>query len=321
MAMVAGGAWWWQRGESRQPEKAEEAESISPPLLQGPEAAAADPEAVAEIPRSPALALQEMLWAEAGGETPIQVLHLLFDKPASLRFLEAELDLLLQNGSGSGLVRGQGGWSETVSLQEEGSRKNFCREAAQKNRAWSLFVPAASRGLAYLPDPFRENSQRILSVRGQGPQEILEELGKRIFLDPTRWSLLVIFPPWEKQEFMHVRIGTSDPDDLWLDRVDQHRAQMRNLRGEALRQLTPWLGEDPEAWDERKIRQLTNQMRGGKFPEIFGSFRKINEEYRRWWLPPDPGASPERIFAKLLEHPGLRCEIELDGLVMGRLVP
>jgi len=97
---------------------------------------------------------------------------------------------------------------------------------------------------------------------------------------------------------------------------------MRQLRNQAMRSLTPWLGEDPERWDERKIRTLAVQMKGGKFPEIFGEFTKLDEEYRRWWLPPIPDASPAQIFSRLLEHPGLRCEVQLDGkLVIGRLVP
>lgn len=323
LGMAAGAAWWWLREVKPQsPAGAEEATvSVPAPAGNRPEAAPERPSAP-EAPATPGLALQRALWTEAGGEQPIQVLHLLFGKPASAGFLEAELGLLLQNGSGRGLVRGSGGWAGEVALEEKQDQLNFCRQAAQKHGAWSLLVPAASRGLAYLPDPFRDGPERVLSARGQAPQEILGELGKRIFLEPQRWSLLLIFPPWDKQEFMSVRIGTTDPDALWIDRVDQHRAQMRNLRGQALRQLAPWLGEDPEKWDERNIRRLALQMRGGKFPEALDQFTQLNEEYRRWWLPPPgPGESPARIFARLLEHPRLRCEVQLDGLVMGRLAP
>jgi len=322
LGLAAGGAWWWQRDV--RPESApvfEEMTGITSSPAENSRGTPPDPAPSQELPASPGLALQRALWQEAGGESPIQVLHLLFGKPATPRLLESELGLLLQGGPGRGLVRGPGGWTGPISLEGTEEQRNFCRQAAQKNGAWSLFVPAASRGLAYLPDPFRDGPSRLLPARGQGPRDVLEELGKRIFLEPSRWSLLVIFPPWGKQEFMTVRIGLNDPDRLWMDRVDQHRIQMRNLRGQALRQLAPWLGEDPETWDEKKIRQLTLQTRGGQFPEIFDQFTKVNGEYRQWWLPPAPGESPRRIFSRLLEHPRLRCEVQLDELAIGRLVP
>lgn len=320
--VVAGGVWWWQRDtlpESRV--ISENATEMAPSPTESPGEAPPDRPPLPEVSASPGLALQRALWNEAGGDPPIQVLHLLFGKPATPGLLESELGLLLQGGLGRGQVRGPGGWSGPVSLEGKEEQRNFCRLAAQKSGAWSLFVPAVSRGMAYLPDPFRDGPNRVLSAQGQGPREVLEELGKRIFLDPSRWSLVVIFPPWGNQEFMTVRIGANDPDRLWIDRVDQHRIQMRNLRGQALRRLAPWLGEDPETWDERKIRQLTLQARGGKFPEIFDQFTKINEEYRQWWWPPESGESARRIFSRLLEHPRLRCEVQLDELVMGRLVP
>lgn len=322
LGVAAGGVWWSQRDARPESELvSEELTKMAPSPAENPGEVSAERPPPPEVAESPGLALQRALWNEAGGEPPIQVLHLLFGKPATPGLLEAELELLLQGGPGRGLVRGPGGWLGPVSLEDKEAQINFCRQAAQKNGAWSLFVPAASRGLAYLPDPFRDGPNRVLSARGQGPQEVLAELGKRIFLEPSRWSLLLIFPPWGGQEFMTVRISANDPDRLWMDRVDQHRVQMRNLRGQALRQLAPWLGEDPEMWDERKIRQLTLQTRGGKFPETFDQFTKLNEEYRRWWLPPEPGESPRRIFSELLEHPRLRCEVQLDELAMGRLLP
>ena len=322
LGVAAAGVWWWQRDAQPEPELvSNEATEMAPSPVENPRGPFPERPVPSEVSSSPGLALQRALWSEAGGESPIQVLHLLFGKPATAGLLESELELLLEGKPGRGLVRGLRDWSGPVSLEGKEEQRNFCRQAAQNTGAWSLFVPTLSRGLAYLPDPFRGGPSRALSTRGQGPQEVLEELGKRIFLEPSRWSLLVIFPPWGKQEFMTVRIGPNDPDRLWTDRLDQHRMQMRNLRGQALRQLAPWLSEDPETWDERKIRQLTLQMRGGRFPEIFEQFTKINEEYRQWWLPPERGESASQIFSRLLEHPRLRCEVQLDELVMGRLVP
>jgi len=322
LGVAAAMVWWWQRDARTESEPvSNKVTEMVPSPAENPREALPDRPPPSEISMPPALALQRTLWSGAGGEFPIQVLHLLFGKPATAGLLESELGLLLQGEPGRGLVRGTRDWSGPVSLEGKEEQRDFCRQAAQKSGAWSLFVPAVSRGLAYLPDPFRDGPSRVLSAQGQGPREVLEELGKRIFLEPSRWSLLVIFPPWEKQEFMTVRIGLNDPDRLWIDRVDQHRMQMRNLRGQALRQLAPWLGEDPETWDERKIRQLTLQTRGGRFPEIFDQFTKINEEYRQWWLPSEPGESARQNFSRLLKHPRLRCEVQLDGLVMGRLVP
>lgn len=280
------------------------------------------PVRLTETPASPGQSLQRALWSEAGGQEPIEVLHILFGRPASVGLLEDELDLVLQGLASSGVMRAPEGWSRPVALQGMKNREAFCREAARKTAAWALFVPEASRGLAYLPDPFRDGLLRKIPAQGRPPREILAELGRRIFLEPQRWSLVVFFPPWEGDAFTPVRIGPDDTDSLWLDRLDRHRAQMRQLRNQAMRSLTPWLGEDPERWDERKIRMLAAQMKGGKFPEIFGQFTKLDEEYRRWWLPPISDERPAQIFSRLLEHPGLRCELQLDDkLVIGRLVP
>lgn len=272
-------------------------------------------------PLSPARALQRTLWEEAGGKEKIEVLHFLFGKTVPAGEIESELGLIFQEGRDGGGIRGPEGGPVLVSLQGKNERSAFSREAAKRSSAWTLFVPASARGLAYLPDPFREGLRRTLPVRGQTPAEFLEELGRRIFLDPQRWSLVVHFPPWEGQEFTPVRMGLQDGERLWMNRLEQHCAQIRGLRGQALRRLAPWLGEDPESWDEQKIRMLARQMKGGKFPEFFDQFRKLDAEYRRWWSPPPAEEAPRQTFARLLEHPGVRAEVQLDGLAIGRLVP
>ena len=322
LGLALGGLWfWWPAPPPSAPLSAPTSETkpTSPRATFEPLPGSVRPN---ETPTSPGQSLQRALWAEAGGQEPIEILHILFGRPSSAGFLKDELDLVLQAGASSGVMRAPEGWSRPVALQGKENREAFCREAARQTAAWALFVPEVSRGLAYLPDPFRDGLLRRISAQGRPPREILDELGRRIFLEPQRWSLVVFFPPWGGDEFTSVRIGPDDADSLWLDRLDRHRAQMRQLRNQAMRSLTPWLGEDPERWDERKIRTLAVQMKGGKFPEIFGEFTKLDEEYRRWWLPPIPDASPAQIFSRLLEHPGLRCEVQLDGkLVIGRLVP
>lgn len=322
MCLAAAGFWLF-RHEPPAPvprsEPATENASVAPPTIVE---TGKIPPRPAATPVSPGQSLLRALWSEAGGQEPIEVLHFLFGRPASAGFLEDELGFLLQEGAVRGVVRSPEGNSGSVALEGKESRDAFCRQAARKTGPWTLFVPEGSRGLAYLPDPFEDGLLRKIPAQGRVPSEILDELGKRIFLEPQRWSLVVFFPPWGEDVFTPVRIGPDAADSLWLDRLDQHREQMRYLRNRAMRSLAPWLGEDPEGWDERKIRMLAAQMKGGRFPELFGQFTKLDEEYRRWWLPPGPGESPARIFAKLLEHPGLRCEVQLDGkLVIGRLVP
>jgi len=318
---VAGGFWFLHRiPPAPAATSVEDVADPAPPLPGSmPQPSHRLPQAGASL--TPAQMLQQALWREAGGQEPIEVLHLLFGKPAPAGVIEDEVGLLLQGTADGRVVRGPGDWSAPVSLEGKENRASFCREAAKKTSAWSVFVPATSRGLAYVPDPFAQGAARNIPTQLSSPGEILDELGRRIFLDPQRWSLVIHFPGWEEQKFMPVRIGPQDSDRLWIDRVDQHRSQMRVLRGEALRRLAPWLGEDPERWDERKIRTLTAQMKGGNFPEFFEQFHKLDEEYRSWWLPPVPGEGPGEIFGRLLKNSGVRCEVQLDGLVVGRLVP
>ena len=290
---------------------------IAPPPRPGPMASVSP----AVPPLSAARALQRTLWEEAGGREKIEVLHLLFGKTVPAGEIESELGLIFQDGTEGEGMGGPEGEAVRVSLRGKEERSAFSREAAKRSSPWTLFVPASARGLAYLPDPFREGLRRTLAVQGQTPAEILEELGRRIFLDPQRWSLVVHFPPWEGQEFTPVRMGLQDGDRLWINRLEQHRTQMRGLRGQALRRLAPWLGEDPESWDEQKIRMLARQMKGGNFPEFFGQFQKLDAEYRRWWSPPPAEEAPGQTVARLLAHPGVRAEVQLDGLAIGRLIP
>lgn len=318
---MAGGFWLHQRNLPAPTSAPVEHVADPVPPLPGsmPEPLHRLPEA--GVPLTPGRMLQQALWKEAGGQEPIEVLHLLFGKPPSAREIEDEVDLLLPKTADGRVVRGPEGWPAPVSLEGKENRASFCREAAKKNSAWSVFVPANRRGLAYVPDLSAQGVARNIPAQRSSPEKIFEELGRRIFLEPERWSVVIHFPGWEEQKFMPVRIGPQDSDRLWIDRVDQHRSQMRALRGEALRRLAPWLGEDPERWDERKIRMLTAQMKGGNFPEFFDQFRKLDAEYRRWWLPPGPEEGPEEIFGRLLENSGVRCELQYGELVVGRLVP
>ena len=263
-------------------------------------------------------ALAQSLWSEAGGGESVAGLHLLFGKPSAPGVVEDEIGLLLRDGADDLSVRGPEGM---VSLAAGEDRKKFCREASKRTEPWTLFVPESRRGLAYLPDPSAGGEMRRLSAHGFSPEEILQDIGRSIFLSADRWSLLIRFPAWGEQQFMPVRVVGGEDNRAWLERLDQHRAQLRQKRLEALRELRPWLKEDPSLWDEEKIRKISRQIPTGPAAGMLEEFKRLDGEIRRWWQPPEATVPAGVIFRRLLEHPGTVCELQLDELVIGRMVP
>lgn len=263
-------------------------------------------------------ALRQKLWQEAGGQESVSRLHLLFDRRPSQGDIEKEIELLLREGADPSSVRGPEG---LISLAEKKSQENFAREASKRTEPWTVFFPKTRLGLAYLPDPAENGQNRRLAAQGLSPKESLEEIARRIFLASDRWALLIRLPPWGDKQFMPVEVVGGEDDQVWLERLDQHRVQLRKMRLELLRRLTPWLGQDPSSWDEEEIRKIAQQIPGGPAAGVFDDFKRLDDEIRRWWLPPDAAATPGSIFRKVLEHPGTVCELQLDKLAIGRVVP
>lgn len=281
------------------------------------------PSSPSEVPSRPlevasAQPLRQALWSQAGGREPIQKLFLLFGVPVSVGVIGYEISLLLPEGVDAQSLRGPGG---LVSLQTEEERKKFIREAARRTEAWTLFVPANGSGLAYLPELSAGSSKRKFFAAGQSPQVILEEIGRGIHAGPERVSLLIRFPPWREKEFLPVRVVLREEEGLWIDRVSQHWSHFRHMRAEALRKLAPELGRDPGLWDEETIQAAATGLRkGGGLSQSWEDFRQLNQEVLRW-APPPRGTRPGLILQRLLETPGVICEVQLDKLVVGRLVP
>ena len=318
--LVLAAGWWWRSSSKPVPES------------KPPDAAADSPndgreETRAQEPIPPVLAnsvlpgesLRQAWWQEAGGTEKIRRLHLLFGKPASAGVIEDEVGLLLQGEAEAHSLRGPEG---PVSLQTGEERKAFAREASRRQTAWTLFVPASFRGLVYLPDPFRGFEQRWISAQGEGPREILDEIGRSVLLDPGRWSLLVKLPSWGGKNFLPLRITKQESESLWMDRLDQHREQIRGIRRQGWQRAVPGMGDDPDQLDESTRRMVRSQMRvGSALSSPWDEFQKIDGEYRRWWAPSPPGTSPGEVFRRLLEHPSVSCELQLDELAVARVVP
>jgi len=323
LAVLVGGGltWWWlartaelstvPSGETGTPEDG--ATVVVPEIPPAPPSLPPTPVRVLAGP-----ALAQSLWSEAGGGESVTGLHLLFGKPSAPGVVEDEIGLLLRDGADALSVRGPEGM---VSLAAGEDRKKFCREASKRTAPWTLFVPESRRGLAYLPDPSAGGEMRRLSAHGFSPEEILQDIGRSIFLSADRWSLLIRFPAWGEQQFMPVRVVGGEDNRAWLERLDQHRAQLRQMRLEALRRLTPWLKEDPSLWDEEKIRKISRQIPTGPAAGMLEEFKRLDGEIRRWWQPPEATVPAGVIFRHLLEHPGTVCELQLDELVIGRMVP
>jgi len=322
LAVVGGGLTWWRLARTAELSTAPSAEAGSPEdgaAMVVPEIPTPPPKlppAPVRVLAGPALA--QSLWSEAGGGEPVAGLHLLFGKPSAPGVVEAEISLLLRDGADASTVRGPEGM---VSLAAGEDRKKFCRDLSKRFGPWTLFVPDSRRGLAYLPDPFAGGGIRSLSAHGLSPGEILQDIGRSIFLSADRWSLLIRFPAWGEQQFMPVRVVGGEDNRVWLERLDQHRAQLRQMRLEALRGLTPWLKQDPSLWDEERIRKISRQIPSGPAAGVFEEFQRLDSEIRRWWQPPEAAVPAGMIFRRLLEHPGTVCELQLDELVIGRMVP
>ena len=266
---------------------------------------------------SPGQFLRQALWSEAGGKEQIQKLHLLFGKPVSSGLIEDEIDLLLLDGGDARSLRGPADWVGPISLETEAGKKNFSRKAARETTAWTLFLQDSHHGLACIPDLFRVDLERKVPAKGRSPKEILKEIPESIFLGSERWLIVLNFPSGDEA----VQIDSQKDDKYWIDLVNQHRERILGKRMEALQRLAPFLGENPEKLDERKIRDLIAGMKYGTPSEVFKEFLELNEEYTRWWLPPKTGDTPGAIFRRLLENPEVRAEVQLDKLAVGRLIP
>lgn len=263
--------------------------------------------------------LRQLWWQEAGGKEKIRRLHMLFGRPASVGVIEDEISLLLQGNPEASSLRGPEG---PVTLQTDEDRREFARGVSRRPAAWTLYVPSSGRGLIYLPDPFREFEQRQVSAQKETPQEILDDVGRSIFLEPGRWSLVVKFPSWGGKNFTPLRISRQEPEGLWMDRLDQHREQLRGIRMQAWQRAAPGMGDDPDQLDETTRRGIKLQMQEESSPSTpWNEFLKIDDEYRRWWGPVPSGIPPGEVFRLLLKHPEVACELQLDGLAVARIVP
>jgi len=322
LVMVGGGLawWWWARTAELSTAPSEEAGApkdgaavVVPEIPLPPPALPTAPVRVLA-----GAALAQSLWSEAGGMESVTGLHLLFGKPSAPRVVEDEIGLLLRDGADALSVRGPEGMVSVVAGED---RKTFCRKVSKRAEPWTLFVPESRRGLVYLPDPSAKGGTRQLSAQGLSPEEILQDIGRSIFLSADRWSLLIRFPAWGEQQFMPVRVVGGEDNRVWLERLDQHRAQLQQMRMEALRGLTPWLKQDPSLWDEEKIRKISRQIPTGPAAGMFDEFKRLDGEIRQWWQPPEATVPAGVIFRHLLQHPGTVCELQLDELVIGRMVP
>ena len=107
-----------------------------------------------------------------------------------------------------------------------------------------------------------------------------------------------------------------------MDRLDQHREQLRGIRMQAWQRAAPGMGDDPDQLDETTRRGIKLQMQEESSPSTpWNEFLKIDDEYRRWWGPVPSGIPPGEVFRLLLKHPEVACELQLDGLAVARIVP
>lgn len=318
--VVGGVAWWQLRTLPSSPTLVgSEASVEAVPVTRRPEPMRVPSPSTSSQTRSPGENLREILWGEAGGRETIAGLHLLYGKSISSALIEGEVKNLWRDGAEAGSVRGPEGM---ISLKTKEERKRFGKEAAKRQAPWTLFVPEAQRGLIYLPDLGGHASQRIISAQGCPPQMILDEVTRSIFLAGNQLSLLIQFPDSEGKSFMPLRIKWGEDDARWIDRLNQHRAQLWYGRKEALRRLAPLLRDDPDQLDEAEIRRLLKENRGAeKHYEEFAVFQRLNADYQRWWAPPEPDCPPGEVFRRLLANPGVVCFLELDGLAVSRVNP
>lgn len=270
-------------------------------------------------PISPGRNLSRILWAEAGGEESIVSLQFLYGETLSSAVVENEVEWLLRDGAEAGSARGPEG---TISLETMEQRRRFGREAAKYSKAWSLYLPGVSRGLAYVPDLGRNLSQRTISAQGCSPQQILEELGHRIFLEPKRWSIRIEFPSSADKQFLPLRILYQEDDSVWVSRVEQHRAQLLGDRLAALKRIAPFFKVDPEQLEEAEIQRILRAHRGAETDSAdFAALQGREEDYQPWKVWPEPGSPPAGIFGRLLSTPRVEAWLELDNLAVSRLRP
>lgn len=271
----------------------------------------------------PGEALRDSFWKEAGGRAPIDRLYLLFGQPPSAQRIREEILLMEQEGTEPRVYQTTGGVAAFDPTKAGADLESWSEEASRTPGPWSLRTAseATARGLAYLPDVPGKGSEG-LSVARRSPEEILAELGQAISWPETRWSIWLSFAPWERWEFPPVKILSGEPAKTWVNRVAHQAGQIREIRNQSLRQLAPWLGQDPSLWDESRIRtEAADWKRFAQDPKV-RAFLRIQEEYEQWWAPLEAPAEPEEIFQRLLRSPRTMVELRLDEeLVIRKLVP
>lgn len=272
------------------------------------------------FPRSetPGQALAHALWTKAGGEGSITHLYFLFGSSSpSIHEIEGELELMKVAAEESGMVWGMSGTLGPISVDLV--KDQFPRKVSKQATSWSLFLPRSSQGLVYLPNPSQGAQERKVNTLGQAPCQILQDIPKSIFLEASRWSIVIYFPPWNDQQFEPITIAPQESDTVWIERFKQHQSRVFGMRQAALRKLALSLGVDPEKL-EQKIQWSKAELKGAAVLPDFDEFQKIDELYRNRWSTPTTGASSGEIFARILSIDGVRAEVQLDTKAIARLI-
>ena len=272
------------------------------------------------FPRSetPGQALAHALWTKAGGEESITHLYFLFGaKSPSAHEIEEELEFMKAAADEKGIVRGMIGIPGPISINLV--QDQFSRKVSKQATSWSLFLPRSSQGLVYLPNPSQGAQERKVNTLGQAPGQILQDIPKSIFLEASRWSIVIYFPPWNDQQFEPITIAPQESDTVWIERFKQHQSRVFGIRQAALRKLALSLGVDPEKL-EQKIQWSKAELKGAEGLPDFDEFQKIDELYRNRWSTPTTGASSGEIFARILSIDGVRVEVQLDTKAIARLI-
>ena len=269
-------------------------------------------------PEIPGQALADFLWAEAGGEESITHLYFLFGaKSPSAHEIEEELEFMKAAADEKGIVRGMIGIPGPISINLV--QDQFSRKVSKQATSWSLFLTRSSQGIVYLPNPSQGAQERKVNTLGQAPGQILQDIPKSIFLEASRWSIVIYFPPWNDQQFEPITIAPQESDTVWIERFKQHQSRVFGMRQAALRKLALSLGVDPEKL-EQKIQWSKAELKGAAVLPDFDEFQKIDELYRNRWSTPTTGASSGEIFARILSIDGVRVEVQLDTKAIARLI-
>lgn len=271
-------------------------------------------------PELPGQALAGSLWAEAGGEQSITHLYFLFGaKSPSVHEIEEELKFMKATAEEKGIVRGMSGTPGPVSINLV--QDQFSRKVSKQVDCWSLFLPRSSQGLVYIPNPSQGAQERRVNTLGQAPCQILHDIPKSIFLEASRWSIVIHFPSWNDQQFEPITIAPQESDALWIERFKQYQSRVSGMRQAALRKLALSLRMDPEKLNEQAIRRLKAELHGAEGLPEFDEFQKIEAAYRDRWSTPTAGASSGEIFSRILSIDDVRAEVQLDMQPVARLIP